>query len=148
MGEIRFYHLTTKSPRTALPELLEKAYARQQKVVVQCEDAHIAEMLNDQLWLYDDQSFLPHGTAKDGDPALMPIFITADDHHPKADILMLFDGAVSSRLGAYAVNCILFDGKNETRLTWARALWADLKAKGHELTYYQQQPTGGWEQKA
>ncbi len=101
------------------------------------------------LWTYHPNSFLPHGTARDGRPEQQPIWLTGLDENPNgASILLLTDGARSERLAEYARCLEIFDGGDPDAVSRARERWRDYKDAGHSLTYWQQTETGGWEKKS
>ena len=148
MTEVRFYHLTRTALEAALPQMLEKTLERGQRALVMAGSEARVEALTAQLWSYSDQSFLPHGSAKDGHAEDQPIWLTLDDEVPNgASVLFLTDGATSQRIDAYARCAILFDGNDPAAVAAARAQWTDLKGEGHELSYWQQNERGGWQQK-
>ena len=94
--EIRFYHLTRTTLEAALPQMLEKTLERGQRAVVQAGSAARVEALTAWLWTYQDRSFLPHGSAKDGHGALQPVWLTDQDERPNgAQVLFLTDGLPS-----------------------------------------------------
>lgn len=143
MTDVRFYHLTGKTLEQALPELLEKTLERGLKAVVMTGSSERAEALTQLLWTYRADRFLPHGNAKDGNPELQPIWITAEDERPNgAEYLFLTDGAISAKLGAYARVCDLFDGNNPDAVAAARRRWATAKSEEHQLSYWQQTDKG------
>lgn len=149
MTEIRFYHLTRKRLEEALPELLEKCLERGWRAVVMAGSEERVEALAQHLWTWRERSFLPHGTARDGEPEHQPIWLTAADEAPNgAPVLFLTDGAECRSPGRYELVCELFDGRDEMAVRTARGHWRTWKAEGHSLTYYQQTPAGGWERKA
>lgn len=148
MTEIRFYQLTQQSLDQALPGLLERTLGRGWKAVVQVPDAERMDALDSWLWSYRDDSFLPHGTAATGSPAEQPVFLTTDDVRPnEAEVLFLCDG-LTETAHAYQLICLIFSGADASALANARAAWTRYKEAGHELTYWQQGDTGGWEKKA
>ena len=148
MAEIGFYHLTTTPLERALPKLLEKAVGTGQRIVVMAGSEERVEALNALLWTYDPASFLPHGSARDGNAAAQPIWLTAKDENPNnAAILVLADGASSARIGDYARCLEMFDGNDTEAVEKARSRWKDYLAEGHALTYWQQNDRGGWEKK-
>lgn len=143
MTDIHFYHLTRKTLEQALPELLDKTLARGWKAVVMAGSTERVEALTQHLWTYNPDSFLPHGSAKDGNAALQPIWLTPEDERPNAaDVLFLTDGVESARLADYARVCEIFDGNDDMALSSARARWAGYKAAGHTLSYWQQGESG------
>ena len=148
MAEIGFYHLTTTPLERALPKLLEKAVGTGQRIVVMAGSEERVEALNALLWTYDPASFLPHGSARDGNAAAQPIWLTAKDENPNnAAILVLADGASSARVGDYARCLEMFDGNDDAAVEQARIRWKAYLADGHALTYWQQNDRGGWEKK-
>jgi len=148
MTDIRFYHLQRTSLNQALPLMLERVLQRQQKAVVMAGSEERVEFLNHHLWVYKDRSFLPHGSKKDGHAAEQPIWLTEEDEAPNnAEVLFLCDGAVSSKLDAFTLCALLFDGADQEAVQNARQLWKDWRDQGHQLTYWQQTEKG-WEEKA
>ena len=148
MAEIRFYHLGRGSVIRALPRLLSKGLQTGRRIVVRVDSSSVAEKLAADLWTYDPDSFLPHGTATDGHAPHQPIWITTGDENPNGATMMVnlcnletlsFDG--------YDLVCDIFDGNNEAEKNMARARWSSLKDTGANLTYWQQTETG-WEKKA
>ncbi|MBX6320753.1 MAG: DNA polymerase III subunit chi [Rhodospirillaceae bacterium] len=149
MTEIRFYHLQRTTLEAALPQMLEKTLARGQRAVVMAGSPERVEALAESLWTYDERSFLPHGSARDGRPERQPVWITALDENPNgAEVLFLSDGARCARPEDYALCAELFDGNDEAAVTAARRRWVDYKAAGFGLVYFQQDERGRWIEKA
>ena len=149
MTEVRFYHLQRTPLEHALPQLLEKTLERNWRAVIKAASPERVEALNGQLWTYGRESFLPHGSLKDGHADRQPIWLTEKDDNPNAArVLFLVDGAESAMLDQYALCCELFDGNDEVALATARDHWRRYKANEHSLTYWQQSDRGGWVKKA
>ena len=77
MTRVDFYHLQKSNIENTLPKLLEKAYSTGKKILVKVGNENRVEFLNTHLWTYEEQSFLPHGTQKDGSPEVQPIWLTS-----------------------------------------------------------------------
>jgi DNA polymerase-3 subunit chi len=149
VSEIRFYHLQRTRLEVALPKMLERTLERGERAIVMLGSEERVEALAALLWTYSDRGFLPHGTAQDGFAERQPVWLTAKDENPNgAQVLFLADGAESERLAAYRLCVELFDGSDEQAVAAARRRWAAYKAAGHALSYYQQNDSGAWEQKA
>jgi DNA polymerase-3 subunit chi len=151
MSRVDFYHLQSKKLEDVLPKLLEKAYGVGKKAVVRVGNVERVEFLNGVLWTYDEQSFLPHGSKKDGAAAMQPIWLTADDDVPnEAEFLFLVDGAnaESQEIAKFERVFNIFDGNSSEALEKARAFWKELKNQGVEVFYWQQSANGSWQQKA
>lgn len=149
MTEVAFYHLEHLPIERVLPKLLEKTLAAGKRAVVLAGSIERIEAFNGLLWTYDAESWLPHGSAKDGDAADQPVWLTAVDENPnRAEFLFLTDGATSERLSDYRRCFDLFNGHDPAAVSAARERWTIAKAAGHTLTYWQQDPSGRWEKKA
>ncbi len=147
MTEIGFYHLLATPLERALPKLLERGLAAGFRILVLAGSAERVDHLDAALWTYDDASFLPHGSRRDGQAERQPVWLTDRDENPnQADMLVLADGAASSHLAEYRRCLDLFDGRDETALAAARERWRLAKSAGHTLTYWQQTTTG-WSKK-
>lgn len=148
MTEIRFYHLQTKTLEQALPELLTKALASGRRIVVRTSGKAATEALDVHLWTYRDDSFLPHGSARDGHAARQPVWLTEGTDNPNgADMLVLTEGAAAEGIEAFALCCDVFDGADDGAVAAARRRWKAVKDSDHEITYWQQTEKG-WEKKA
>lgn len=151
MTEILFYHLTRNPLEEAAPQILEKCLERGWKVTLRCGSVERAEALNRSLWTYREDSFLPHGTARDGDPATQPIYLTAGDEVPNgAEILFLVDGAKAepSEMTGFTRALVMFDGHDETALADARLAWKAVTGAGLKAVYWAQTDAGGWAKKS
>jgi DNA polymerase-3 subunit chi len=145
MAEIHFYHLTSTPVERALPKLLEKALQGGFRSLVLMESEEKVEWMNNILWTYDPNSFLPHGSAKDGNAEEQPIYITASEENPtKANLLVITDGSELEVDESFNRVIDIFDGTNETATQKARARWKKYKDSGHALEYRQQNENGSW----
>ncbi|HLO23191.1 MAG TPA: DNA polymerase III subunit chi [Methyloceanibacter sp.] len=147
--EIYFYHLERRSLEEVLPTLLERSLERGWRAAVQAASEERVEALNTLLWTYREESFLPHGTARDGSPETHPIYLTTGEDNPNgARVRFLVDGAVLTDVSPYARVVFIFDGRDEAAVARARADWRTAKDKGHAVSYWQQGEAGRWQQKA
>lgn len=149
MSEIRFYHLQTQSLEQALPQILSKALTAGHKVLVRGPDVQQVERLNEQLWTYRPDSFLPHGSTAENYAADQPVLLTdGKDNTNNADVLVLTGGVEAGDIDGYKLCCEIFDGRNDDAVATARTHWKAFKDSPHELTYWQQNEKGGWDKKA
>ena len=147
MTEIRFYHLERQNLEQVLPSLLGKALASGHRILVKAQDERQVERLNDHLWTYHPNSFLPHGSKKDGYAENQPIWLTETNENPNsADVLILTPGTQNDDPEKFSLCCEMLDGHNSDSITAARARWKTYKDKGFNVTYWQQGEKG-WEKK-
>ncbi|WP_421852038.1 DNA polymerase III subunit chi [Oricola sp.] len=150
MAEIFFYHLTESTLDEALPALIEKSVARGWRAAIQAGSDRLRDALNAHLWTYRSDSFLPHDADGCDRPDEQPVFLTTSDDNPNgAQIRFLVgDAAPGSDIAGYERLVVMFDGLDDTALGNARGHWKNLKAAGHDLTYWQQAQDGRWQKKA
>src|SRR5437588_13105100 len=135
MTEILFYHLQHQPPERVLPTLLEKSIERGWRVVVQAASEERVAALDAHLWTFRDDSFLPHGTARD------------PDAHDRLLARIRVAGVPSDAV-AYQRIVLLFDGEDPDALAAARSRWSEAKAAGFDVTYWQPDEHGRWQRKA
>jgi DNA polymerase-3 subunit chi len=151
LTDLSFYHLTRTPLEYSLPRLLEKALDREMLSVVLCPNEAVMDRLNEQLWTYSEQSFLPHGSAKEPNAEEQFIYLTTTQENPNnAGLLVTVEGMepTADFYTSFSRMAVFFDGGNPDAVAWARGYWKRLKAEERPLTYWQQTTTGGWEKKA
>jgi len=147
MTEVLFYHLQNMSVENVLPPLLEKSLERGWRVVVQAASEERVEALDAQLWTFRDDSFLPHGTAREAEARQQPILLTVGADNPNGAVVrFLVDGApVPADAEAYQSIVLIFDGEDPDAVTAARERWGEAKRKGFDVTYWQADAEGRWQ---
>ena len=151
MTDVLFYHLERQSLEQALPILLDLSMQRDWRVVVQAGSPERVKMLNEHLWTYQDDSFMPHGAAGDmdaDDAARQLIWLTDSPETPNnAQVLFLVYGADRTEIKQFERCIYMFDGGDEEAVKQARDKWKVLSDEDYKLTYYQQNHAGKWEKK-
>ena len=149
MTAIAFYHLQRTTLEAALPKLLEKVLEDGMRALVVAGSNERVESLNATLWTFDSQSFLPHGSGKDGAPESQPILLTADlgSNQNSAHVLLQVDGVLLNNFNGFYRVLDIFYGNDSAPLAAARKRWKSLKTQGHDPTYWQQSDSGGWQKR-
>ena len=148
MTRVDFYHLQKAPLEQVLPKLCEKAYATKKRIKILLGIDERVEFINSLLWTYSEESFLPHGSKKDGFFDEQPIFIsTSEENENNASILILADGAIFdvNKLSSFERVLNVFDGNDDIALNNARDYWKKIKSLNFELHDWQQNDTGAFE---
>lgn len=150
MPEILFFHLQSRPLEQVLPTILDRAVSRGQKVVVELSSQERLSAVDDHLWTYSDESFLPHVTAMEADAAANPVVLTTQAHNPNgAQVRICAEGVrIPDAMADYERVVLIFDGDDPDALAAAREDWKKAKASGLAASYWQQDETGRWEKKA
>ncbi|MCY3753633.1 MAG: DNA polymerase III subunit chi [Alphaproteobacteria bacterium] len=100
--------------------------------------------LDQGLWTYRNDSFLPHGC--EGDPAEHPVWLTAAAGNPNAaDLLVLVDDALLDGREGFAGTAYLFDRRDPAMRDIARDRFAAFRDEGSRPVYLRFGPQG-WPQ--
>ncbi len=149
MSEVYFYHLQNQPLEKVLPQLVEKCLERGWRCVVQARSDERVVALDQHLWTWRDDSFLPHGVESEGNAAEQPVLLTTSEANTNtANVRFFVEGASSENLSGYERAIHLFDGNDPDAVDHARAQWKNAQAAGHNVTYWQQDEAGRWQQKA
>ena len=147
--EVYFYHLERRTLDDVLPNLLERSLKRSWRATVQAASEERVQALDTLLWTYGNESFLPHGTARDGRASAQPIYLTAGEDNPNAaHVRFLVDGAMLADASPYVRVAHVVDGRDQDAVANAREAWREAKARGDAVSYFQQDADGRWLEQA
>ncbi|MEM6712319.1 MAG: DNA polymerase III subunit chi [Pseudomonadota bacterium] len=160
MAELAFYHLQALPLERALPQLLGKCLERSWRALVEVGRPEVLGNLDEQLWTFDQSSFLPHASpvsvpSKEAGrhPIWLRLFDPSDDEtNPNvAQVHFFVAGAMppqNASFDAFSRTCLIFDGAADDDVSAARTVWKTHRASGHDLSYWQQTENGGWKKAA
>lgn len=148
--QVQFYHLTNTNIEHTLPSLAQKALQASFKVCIKLANKEAVKKMDDWLWSYDPESFLPHAAEGVNNPEQQPVYLTTsvDNIANNAEIIMVTDGSYYEDVDGIERVLDIFDGNDEMNTQAARNRWRKYKNTSHELTYWQQQQGGGWKKAA
>jgi len=119
---VDFYVLNTPTPKqrfTFACRLVEKAYLRGLHVMVLNASDADAKALDDLLWTFNDQSFVPHRLCRDREftnSEDAPVHLCADlDAAPAADLLVNLSDRLPTGLERFARIAEIIDGDPQRR---------------------------------
>jgi DNA polymerase III subunit chi len=138
---VDFYHLGASPLERVLPSICEKVLAQGGRLLVVAEEEMLPR-LDEQLWAYARDSFLPHGTAP---LEAQPILLSAEPAAANgAANVALADGRWREEALGFERCFYFFDAG---RLDEARSVWRSLKGKPEvEPRYWKQDENGKWVQ--
>ncbi|WP_295705294.1 DNA polymerase III subunit chi [uncultured Brevundimonas sp.] len=147
--EIWFYHLERSSLDQVLPVLLDKTLQRGWRATVRAASFEALEPVNERLWTFRDDSFLPHGRADEPHAERQPVLLSvAAENLNRSQALFVIDDTDLDGLEGIERCFIIFDGRDDQALAAARERWRRLKGQGADLSYWRQSEDGRWEKAA
>ena len=139
---VDFYHLASTPIERVLPRICERLIEQSERLLVVAEEEALLRRLDDQLWTYAPDSFLPHGrTQPDRQPILLSTGIQPLNG---AANVALADGLWRDEALAFKRAFYMFDN---SQLDTARGAWRSLKGNSEaEPRYWKQDEDGKWVQ--
>jgi DNA polymerase-3 subunit chi len=136
---VNFYHLTRSPLERVLPSICQSLVSKGERVLVVAGEGQLAT-LDQQLWTYAPDSFLPHGRDR---PETQPVLLSPEPQAANgARSIALADGVWREEALGFERAYYLFDNGG---LDTARGLWRALKAKAEvEPRYWKQDERGKW----
>lgn len=149
MSEFWFYHHERSRIADTLPELLQKLLARGGRGVVASPLEARIESLDQHLWTFADDSFLPHGRADRPRADQHPVVLSqTPENLNSATMLFCLDGADPGPEEVWERVVIMFEADDEAAMAWARGLWSARKKSQTPVSYWKQNASGRWETSA
>jgi DNA polymerase-3 subunit chi len=138
---VNFYHLTQSPLERVLPSICERLLAAGTRILIVADEILLGR-LDEQLWTYSKESFLPHGrTRAQSQPVLLS---TEAEPTNGAAAIMMGDGAWREEALAFERVYFFFDSAD---LEGARSAWRGLRGReGVEPRYWKQDENGKWVQ--
>lgn len=137
MPRIDFYIIPEESELARLSfacRLIEKAYKNRHRIYIHMENQADTHMLDELLWTYRDDSFLPHHLVGDGPEPAPPIQIGFREKPDKQrDILINFNHTVPEFYTQFA-RIIEIVSANATIQTISREHYRTYRSNGFEIT--------------
>lgn len=139
-----FYHVEHTSLDASIGPLLEKCLSRRWRVVIAGEEETLAR-LDEALWTWREDSFLPHGRGR-AHPERQPILLSeVAEPRNGAQVALLLDGADADPL-RFERCLVVFDGADEASRAKARLQFKAAVDAGAVAKYFQQERGGGWKE--
>jgi DNA polymerase-3 subunit chi len=138
---VDFYHLSASPLERVLPSIAEKVVAGGGRLLL-VAGPDLLSRLDEQLWSYAKDSFLPHGRER---PESQPILLSPEPLAANgATNIALADGRWRDEALGFERAFYFFDGESRDS---AREAWRSLKGRPEvEARYWKQDERGKWVQ--
>ena len=118
-------------PLLLVCELVKKAYAAEQPTLILARSTEQAEALDEKLWEFDDDSFIPHQLAGDDDDSITAVVI-ASPGITTADRPLVVNLRDECAEGAYE-RVLEVVAADPAEREGSRVRWAEYKRRGFEV---------------
>lgn len=116
--------------------LIRKARAANCKMVVYHRDAAQLQRLDEALWTFSGEDFLPHVMLGDALTELTPVILSADDTagYPHHELLINLSDVAPANFGRFERMIEIVSGEEQDTLA-GRARYRAYQQQGHNLTH-------------
>tara|TARA_Y100000589_G_C27191815_1_gene645119 strand:- start:4215 stop:4673 length:459 start_codon:yes stop_codon:yes gene_type:complete len=143
--EINFYKITRSSVEKLLPRLLEKIIQEGSMVNFLFKNQNRLEYIDDFLWTYSNESFIPHYVDDSNYINVHPILLSLSENiNNNADVFVTIEGYLPENIEKYKKIIDIFDGKDDQIIKDALVRVEHIKNKGYKVDCWRQE-ISGWE---
>ena len=137
MTEVIFIEVTASRMEMLACEIAERIYAQGKRLQIIAANDEQASRLDDLLWTYKPDNFVPHGIWKGSENQVaQPVVITAHQERvPGIEHLLMLDYCEVELVGQFSDATHLVVADNRERLEASRRYWTLLKDAGFTLRH-------------
>ena len=137
MTEILFLEVTANRLEFRVCELAEGIYARGERLQILAPDSGQASRLDDLLWTFRPDSFIPHGLLKPAgaDPALPVVITTREEPVPGIRHLLMLEFVSPEFMRSFVEAILLVVVVDHERRESSRRYWVQLREAGFTLRH-------------
>ena len=150
MTQIIFYSTAPLQVEKTLFALLEKSLEKGNKSLLLFKDKEKCLLINEQLWTYKQNSFLPHISEDDQiyDNIDVPVYLSTKNENPfKAELLFSIDGFLPDNIDHFERVIIIIDVNDELLNEKYKNYYLDINKNFEDIVFYKSDDNGKWIEK-
>ena len=150
MTQIIFYSTAPLQVEKTLFTLLEKSLEKGNKSLLLFNDKEKCTSINEQLWTYKQNSFLPHLSEDDEiyDDIDIPVYLSTKNENPfKAELLFSIDGFLPDNIDHFERVIIIIDINDELLNEKYKNYYLDINKNFEDIVFYKSDDNGKWIEK-
>ena len=150
MTQIIFYSTAPLQVEKTLFALLEKSLEKGNKSLLLFKDKEKCLSINEQLWTYKQNSFLPHISEDEQiyDDIDVPVYLSTKNENPfKAELLFSIDGFLPDNIDHFERVIIIIDVNDELLNEKYKNYYLDINKNFEDIVFYKSDDNGKWIEK-
>ena len=150
MTQIIFYSTAPLQVEKTLFALLEKSIEKGNKSLLLFKDKEKCSLINEQLWTYKQNSFLPHISEDDQiyNDIDVPVYLSTKNENPfKAELLFSIDGYLPDNIQNFERVIIIIDVNDELLNEKYKNYYLDINNNFEDIVFYKSDDNGKWIEK-
>jgi DNA polymerase-3 subunit chi len=148
--QIIFYSTAPLQVEKTLFALLEKSLEKGNKSLLLFKDKEKCLSINEQLWTYKQNSFLPHISEDDQiyDNIDVPVYLSTKNENPfRAELLFSIDGFLPDNIEHFERVIIIIDVNDELLNEKYKNYYLDINKNFEDIVFYKSDDNGKWIEK-
>ena len=129
---------------------MEKSLEKGNKSLLLFKDKEKCLSINEQLWTYKQNSFLPHISEDDQiyDNIDVPVYLSTKNENPfKAELLFSIDGFLPDNIDHFERVIIIIDVNDELLNEKYKNYYLDINKNFEDIVFYKSDDNGKWIEK-
>ena len=134
-----FYNSSHRNVVADISWLIEKLFKEKNRILVFCKDLETVEVIDNFLWAYKEDGFIPHSIEKKGSSSIYPILITTNIHEDyQHDVLLALSGVLIEEKywRKFSKAYYFFDDQENKEKENAREMWKSFSALNIDCKYW------------
>ena len=134
-----FYNSTQRNVVADISWLIEKLFKEKNRILVFCKDLETIEVIDNFLWAYKEDGFIPHSMATKETSIIYPILITTDIHEEyEHNVLLALNGVLIKEKDwrKFSKAYYFFDDQENNEKENAREMWKSFSALNIVCKYW------------
>ena len=147
MTQIIFYSSAPLRVENTLFTLIEKSLEKGFKSLLLFLDKENCSAIDEKLWTYKQNSFLPHLSECEeiSNEIDIPIYLTTKNENPyEAELLFSIDGSIPDNINNLERLIIIIDANDKILLEKYKKYYLDINKKFEDIVFYKSDDDGKW----
>jgi len=145
--QIIFYSSAPLQVENTLFTLIEKSLEKGYKSLLLFLDKEKCSEIDEKLWTYKQNSFLPHLSEDEeiSNEIDIPIYLTTKNENPyEAELLFSIDGSIPDNINNLERLIIIIDANDKILLEKYKKYYLDINKKFEDIVFYKSDDDGKW----
>ena len=147
MTQIIFYSSAPLQVENTLFTLIEKSLEKGLKSLLLFLDKEKCSVIDEKLWTYKQNSFLPHLSEDEeiSDEVDIPIYLSTKNENPyEAELLFSIDGSIPDNINNLERIIIVIDANDKILLEKYKKYYLDINKDFEDIVFYKSNDNGKW----
>ena len=139
LEKVYFYNSSKRDILADISWLTEKLYKERNRILIFCKDDETVKIIDDFLWAYREDGFIPHSIEKEEQASVYPILVASEiDKDYKHNTLLALNGVLVEEKVCKKFSNVyyFFDNQENKEKENARIMWKNFVSQNVVCKYW------------